>query len=266
VGPADSSVYLRQSGNDPLVIAAQDGISPKEGKHMMKAYLNRKTSPVNYRTEVSLKSPEAFEKGKEYWLGISVFVPKNWNMNYGSKSNGMVWQWHGRPFDSPDGSWRNIQPIVLWHTADGWRVNNVNYPTRSPNKELGLGNMKDFLGMAPYKLGQWNDFVINVKFSGSISPNDTNGFVKVWINGSKIVDVSGQNYFGEEPQGPYFKFGLYHAYWKSQSTWTGPDDRVLYYDSLRVGDANSSYEEVLGTRSSATTIAPPSPPSSISAE
>ena len=139
------------------------------------------------------------------------------------------------------------------------------YPNRSPNKELGLGNMKYFSGAAPYKLGQWNDFVLNVKFSGSISPDDTQGFVRAWINGTKVVDVAGQNYFGEEPQGPYFKFGLYHSYWKDQSNWVGPDERVLYFDSLKVGDSNSSYNEVLATNS-VTIDAPPSPPSNITAQ
>ena len=51
-GPADSHPDLRQSGNDPQVVTSQNGVNPKDGNFMMKAYLNRKSSPTNYRTEV----------------------------------------------------------------------------------------------------------------------------------------------------------------------------------------------------------------------
>jgi hypothetical protein len=266
VGPASINEDLSISGNAPEIVTSQNGVTPKDGKYMMKTYLNRETSATNYRSEVAVKSPAAFEKGKEYWVGISVFLPKDWNLNYGSNvSNGIVWQFHGRPYNSPDGSWRKIQPIVLWHTANGWLVNNLTYSTSSPNKEIGLGNLAQFSGKSPYKLGQWNDFVVNVKFSGAQSPNDTNGFVKVWINGNKVVDQSGQNYFGEEPQGPFFKFGLYNSTWKYRDQWVGPSSRLLYHDGFRVGNSVSSYSEVLPSGAT-TVLAPPSPPSSVLAQ
>jgi hypothetical protein len=38
---------------------------------------------------------------------------------------------------------------------------------------------------------------------------------------------------------PYFKFGVYKWEWGTLAS-----QRVIYYDELRVGNANSSYDEV----------------------
>ncbi|PRX38587.1 DUF4377 domain-containing protein, partial [Salegentibacter salegens] len=38
---------------------------------------------------------------------------------------------------------------------------------------------------------------------------------------------------------PYFKFGVYKWKWGTAAT-----QRVIYYDEVRIGDKNSSYEEV----------------------
>lgn len=262
VGGAGDHPYLNQSGNNPEIVTAQEGVSPRSGKYMMRTYLNRKTSETNYRTEARLK--QDFDKGKEYWLGVSIFLPANWRLDYGEKgSEGPVLQFHDYSFE--DSSLRQLLPLTVRHTKDGWQVRNNAYPNDEVNRVVGLGNLKTFSTTVPYKLGQWNDFVMNLKFSGAQSPNDTNGFIKVWVNGQLAVNQIGQNFFGEHTKGPYFKFGLYMPRWKYTSEWFGPDSRLLFHDELRVGGANSSYAEV-SPGSSATVIAPPSPPSNIIAQ
>lgn len=262
VGPAGSHPYLNQSGNNPEIVTAQNGVSPRAGKYMMRTYLNRETSDTNFRTEARLINQD-FDKGKEYWLGISVYLPKDWNLNYGDwTSEGIVWQFHDYSFQNAN--WRAILPLTLRHSQEGWEIRNSFFPNHPVNKAKGLGNLKTFAKTAPYKLGQWNDFVVNVKFSGAQSANDTNGFMKVWINGQQVLNESGQNYFGEQTNGPYFKFGLYNSRWKYRDEWTGPSSRLLYHDELRVGGANSSFTEV-SPGPSGTVSAPPSPPSNIQA-
>ena len=270
VGPAGSYPNLNPSGNNPEIVTAQNGVSPRSGKYMMRTYLNRQTSATSYRTEVRLQ--QDFDKGKEYWLGISVFLPKDWNMNYGSKgSEGPVWQFHSYDFEDP--SWRQLLPLTVRHTKDGWQIRNNSYPNDPVNKAKGLGSLKAFSTTVPYKLGQWNDFVLNVKFSGAQSANDTNGFMKVWVNGQLAVNQTGQNYFGEQTKGPYFKLGLYMPSWRTKfaNEWSGPSSRLLYHDELRVGDASSSYADVSPGSPSAPASgnviapAPPSPPANIQA-
>jgi hypothetical protein len=270
VGPAGSYPDLNPSGNNPEIVAAQNGVSPRSGNYMMRTYLNRETSSTNFRTEVRLQ--QDFDKGKEYWLGISVFLPKDWSLNYGSNgSEGPVWQFHDYAYENS--SWRTLLPLTARHTQDGWQIRNNTLPGSSINQTIGLGNLKAFSTTVPYKLGQWNDFVLNVKFSGAQSANDTNGFIKVWVNGQLVVNQTGQNYFGEQTKGPYFKFGLYMPRWKFPAEWSGPSSRLLYHDELRVGDASSSYAEVspgsvpvpVPDSGSSNVAAPPSPPANIQA-
>ncbi len=215
VGGAGGHPFLNQSGNNPEIVTAQEGVSPRSGKYMMRTYLNRRTSETNYRTEARLQ--QDFDKGKEYWLGISIFLPANWRLDYGEKgSEGPVLQFHDYAYENA--SWRPILPLTVRHTKDGWQIRNNPYP----NKNSDLGNLKAFSTTVPYKLGQWNDFVMNMKFSGAQSPNDTNGFIKVWVNGQLVINQTGQNYFGEATKGPYLKFGLYMPGWKdpAEMVWT----------------------------------------------
>lgn len=267
-GSIGSNSHLTVSGNAPTVVRAENGVSPRAGSYMMRSYLNRETSSTNFRTEATVNSPGTFEKGKEYWLGISVFVPADWRMDYGGEaSEGIVWQFHGRSYKDPS-SIRKILPMTVMHTQSGWKVRNHVY--QSHNNSLGgLGNLPSMSKTVPYKLGQWNDFVVNVKFSGAQSKNDTNGFMRVWVNGSKVIDHNGQNFFGEHEGGPYFKFGLYNATWKYTNTWKGPSSRLLYHDEFRIGDASSSYNQVApggGSQPQEPVSAPPSPPRNLQAQ
>lgn len=264
VGSIDQLSYLTVSGNSPEIVTARNGVGPRSGNYMMKTYLNRETSSNNFRTEATLGSPGVFEKGKEYWLGMSIYLPKDWSLDYGNKqSNGIVWQFHGRAYKDPD-NWRTILPLTVVHTEDGWVIRNHTFSTAEVNERIGPGNLKKFSKVVPYNLGQWTDFVMNVKFSGAESPDDTNGFFKVWVNGQMVLDYTGQNYFGEQTQGPYFKFGLYNSAWKYVDTWTGPSSRLLYHDELRIGDANSSFSEVAPPQEVANTR--PSPPTILQAQ
>lgn len=262
VGPVGTNPYLNPSGNSPEIVTAQNGVSPRSGKHMMRTYLNRETSETNYRTEARLE--QDFDKGKEYWLGVSVFLPQDWSMDYGGSwtSQGIVLQFHDRAHEDP--TWRALLPFIVEHHQDGWRIKNHALSGKEINQSQGTGNLKTFSTIVPYKLGQWNDFVLNVKFSGAESRDDTNGFIKVWVNGNQVLNHVGQNYYGEQTKGPYFKLGIYSAGWKQPDKWVGPSSRLLYHDALRVGDANSSYAEV-SPGTSVTVDAPPSPPSNIQA-
>lgn len=268
-GSAANHPHLNPSGNAPEIVSSQNGVSPRSGSYMMKSYLNRETSSTNYRTEVTVNSPSEFYKGQEYWISISVFLPADWRMDYGNKnSDGMVWQLHDRAYKDPN--WRKLLPLTVMHTQDGWVIRNHTFPTSGINQSKGMGNLKPFSKTVPYNLGQWTDFVINFKLSGAQSKDDTNGFIKVWVNGKLELDHTGQNYFGEQTYGPYFKFGLYNSAWKYTESWIGPSSRVLYHDEFRIGDANSSYEEIApsgtpkpptGGGSGAAT--PPAPPTNL---
>lgn len=81
--------------------------------------------------------------------------------------------------------------------------------------------------------GQWHTFVFKTYLSRGSA-----GRISMWHNGTLVVNNNaGQNYSGTQG-GCFIKTGLY---------W-GPENRnnnyTLHWDELRIGDANSSYNEV----------------------
>lgn len=95
--------------------------------------------------------------------------------------------------------------------------------------------------------GEFYSIVINMRFI-----NDDTGFVKLWINGSLKVDYSGPTAFSRKNgQGnyltQYLKFGNYSYDWRP-SIPPRPELQGLrttvFHDYIRLGDENSSYEEI----------------------
>lgn len=85
----------------------------------------------------------------------------------------------------------------------------------------------------PARINEWDDFVVNVRPSSDSSQ----GFVKIWKNGKLYVNEKvallrpGVNAMGA------WKIGVYVGD-------PGHGERLLYTDELRVGNGNSSFEEV----------------------
>ncbi len=253
---------MYHSGNPPNIVTAESGITPKGGSHMMKTYLHRYNSNITFRTEAVAATDQGFnamfEKGKDYWLGVSVFIPADWSMDYSGMKNGspveerlaggIILQFHDRAYQNS--AWRSGLPLVISHTKEGFRISNraagcrerpecVNNPEIS-NDILRVNEL------APMQKGQWNDFVMHIKWS----PNG-DGILKVWVNGTLELNSVGPNYYNEHPTDtyPYFKMGLYQSSY-GKSTWSeeiqwGTLERTLYHDELRIGDENSNYTEVM---------------------
>jgi hypothetical protein len=72
-----------------------------------------------------------------------------------------------------------------------------------------------------FPLGQWNDFVVQAKWS-----YQDDGFVNVWWNGKPIVQYCGPVGYNDD-LGPYFKFGIYRD--DTDKTY------VAYYNQVKFG-------------------------------
>ena len=254
---------LHQGGNAPKIVTGKNGITPRAGSHMMEVYLNRYKSNTNYRTSATHHSYQnfnsEFEKGKAYWVGLSVFIPADWDMDYstfykgknvGDKNNAIIIDFHDRNYldKKYNESWKYGLPLVVSHTKNGfhiWNRDDQCGKIKDKNKCKPSARLPRFdIKNIPMKRGQWNDFVFHVNWS-----SNSDGFLKTWVNGKKELDVSGKNYHSEHRKYPYFKFGLYQANWKltgwSKDVTYGVNERTLYFDELRIGDASSSYAEVM---------------------
>ncbi|WNR42831.1 heparin lyase I family protein [Paenibacillus roseipurpureus] len=74
---------------------------------------------------------------------------------------------------------------------------------------------------------------------------NSDGYVKVWKNGSVVHERTGPNMYNHPDGIKEFKLGLYAWNWKT--TPPSPPEaspRVIFHDEVRVGDASSNYDEV----------------------
>ena len=88
--------------------------------------------------------------------------------------------------------------------------------------------------------GAWTDFVINMKLDYHSTGNA--GFFKLWVNGSLLINESGEQNCYNDVNGPFIAWGSYHYPWTSGVPTV--TDEIIYIDSIKVGDSTSSYLEV----------------------
>jgi hypothetical protein len=218
----------RISGNAPQVTNRP----VRAGRYAMKTPLNRNKDKVPYRTEVSGPGSDV---GKEYWYGFSILLPEDYVPD---KVWEIVAQWHGVPDFKIGENWRN--PVMALSTTDGkWDLVSrwdAKENTFKGGRRTYGGTRKYNLGA--YRTGVWTDWVIHVKWS-----YDSEGFLKVWKNGAKVVDQEGPNAFNDK-KGPYFKMGLYKGWKNPNNPSDAVSSRVLYHDEFRMSGAGGGYDDV----------------------
>lgn len=196
------------------------------GQYAFRHLVNR----CGERAELGMKKTVI---GSTYWYGWSVFIPSDWSDN--DPGFDILAQWPIYP-SAPnrqlacgaDGSYmtRNQSEIIF-------KIQHKGEKADTECNNYSLAQISDVRG-------KWIDFVINVKWTGN-----KDGFLKLWTksgNGqyTQKVDYKGRTFWNDESTGPFFKMGLY----KGDPNFKGPAPRYLYTDEYRLGDSNSSFEEV----------------------
>jgi hypothetical protein len=151
------------------------------------------------------------EMEKEYWYGLSIFIPGDFVAP--TKSNAVLFQWHtqqGGP-----------SPVLAIRVRnDEWLITGNATEKRRTLAKLSLE--KD----------RWTDWVVHVRWSA-----DAKGFWTIWKDGVEVVNERDIVTQYPEALGPYAKFGQYHS--------VGEVPRnVVYFDEYRVAGSDGSYERV----------------------
>lgn len=152
------------------------------------------------------------------WIGWSVHVPADFPLPEPDGKGFYMMQTHGGGGGGGVGGF-------------GWRM-----LIKSERFELQRTfdrNKYEIVWSGSMVRGQWHDFVIKQFLSAG-----PDGRVSLWHNGVKVVnDYRGANY-GGTGRGVFVKSGIY---WGKG---TRTQDYTLYLDELRIGDEQSSYDEV----------------------
>ncbi len=168
-----------------------------------------------------------FYPGHEYWIGFSVYLPSDWQVD--NKSEELVFQLHGNEGDrSPSMSLIIDGEEWYWHIQWGAIPND-------PGIDGKMTLWKD-----NYEKGEWVDWVIHAKFSYS---DDGYGFLEYWKNGESVVTHYGPNCYNDDQKirGP--QTGVYKWNWGSGSDFVATE-RIVYLDEYTVCGENGSYVRV----------------------
>nr|WP_297784394.1 heparin lyase I family protein [uncultured Allomuricauda sp.] len=181
--------------------------------------------------------------GDTKFSALSIKVPESFkydSINLGRET--MISQWHSRP--APGKSWShyrkhnkyNRPSIALLLTTN----DNVNfyiimrYGNNGKQEFDEYGNVWSVVALKKIQLGEWNDFVFEIKWSDT-----SDGYIASWVNNEPYTPfngynnrVYGANMHNESPVS--FKLGQYR-YFDDSNT------HLIYYDEYRVGN---SFEKV----------------------
>lgn len=82
------------------------------------------------------------------------------------------------------------------------------------------------------------DFVIHIKWSYK-----SDGFIQVYKDGKLVVDKAGPTSRNDQG-GIFFNTGIYKPKFETQPGESDVDKRILYFDEIRIGNADARYEDV----------------------
>jgi hypothetical protein len=139
----------------------------------------------------------------------------------------IIAQWHEVPDWDLGEKWRS-PPISLgiennrFYVKILWAAAAVN-----TNKTID-GEKKAILGNVEKE--KWNDWVFHIRFSYR-----EDGILEIWKNKEKVFEYYGPNSYNDE-NFPYFKIGIYKWGWNGWSGYSPEDERVLFYDEVKIGD------------------------------
>jgi hypothetical protein len=163
----------------------------------------------------------------EGWYGFSQYFPDSYTFD---SSGEVITQWHDQS-DAGESVDRSPSNAII--SSDG-RLKWMLRWDADAIMDSGFtdGTIYIDLGTIPKK--KWIDWVVHIKYS-----HTNTGILEVWMDGEKVIDRQNMPNAYNDVSYPYLKFGLYKWSWGNSTT-----NRVMYFDEVRVGDENSSYDEV----------------------
>jgi Polysaccharide lyase len=201
--------------------SAQIVTSPtRSGQYAARFQLNRDDPVVSSskRTELSEPTPgPATPERVERWIGFSIFLPNDWVKDPSAES---VTQWH--QFADIGGG----PPLALITNNGQWQI--------SQHWE----NFEKHTLIGAYETGRWTDWIFHIRWSP-----ESDGFITIWRDGGEVFSAQGKNKHNDG-HAVYMKFGIYKWDWQSNPSKSQVNERVMFYDSLRIADEGGSYPMV----------------------
>jgi hypothetical protein len=174
----------------------------------------------------------------ECWVGLSMLFPKSTADDVNPE---IITHWH--EVDQNDIGEGARSPALSLVSINGQFRFDIKWSSLENNSGPGGGTLLD--GQTTIALGaipkeKWIDWVFHIKHG-----HDETGIVEVWKDGTKVIDRVGMPNSYNDTTPPYLRCGIYKWPWKFLvGAPPAIKQRVLYFGPVRVGNENSSYDEV----------------------
>ena len=215
-----------------------------------KLAMQHNTKNCDERSELGI-NPGLLKAGEEYWIGWSYLMPTNFNQPIPGKPDYTIV--HQMFYQS---SFRDQRNGVALFECNQKSTRSGKLTTRgAPGSHMTISSSGDMFDYAvtfykgtdsegryifgcknfsiPAQLNEWQDFVMHIKPSS----DSEQGFIKIWKDGQLYVNERVALLHPDVSAMGAWKMGVYVGN-------PGHGERLLYTDELRVGNANSSFEEV----------------------
>jgi len=238
---------LRQK-NDPKAIADAGLIRivddpVRAGRHALRSEVPRRLG--SFRSEIALSGVPLFS---DYWYGFSIFIPPDWVDD--PQDGDIVAQWHGSFGEDKkqfkvEGDGKGRPPVALTLHASDWQVavNSSSAVVKDAKDWANYGSKREQFSLGRFRKGAWTDWVFHMRWS--YKPD---GQLEIWQDGKLVLSHTGPNCYND-PNGPYFKIGIYHPAWKDFEIETFNQQKVIiprkviFHGAVRVV-ADGKYDDV----------------------
>jgi Polysaccharide lyase len=197
------------------------------GKFALEVSLRRDDPMFSKGKRSELAIPGYFHMGKEYWYGLSVYIPVAWKEDFKSE---VLTQWFATR-DKHLGEKPRSPSLALRIKKDYWIITN-----RYDPKPLSIKNSapKRKLWKGKFKRGIYTDWVFHVKWSFK-----DDGFINIYKNRVLIRSFKGPNTYNDIV-GPIMKIGIYKAPWNNPEAPSNVSKRLIYFDEIKIADKNGN--------------------------
>lgn len=233
----DSRTTVDPTDNCASIELSQEQV--RQGKYSYKHFAKN----CSKRAELGF---EPTKIGSTYWIGWSIFIPSDFD----PKDHFTI--------ITQQAAWPSPRAYTLACGGNGHKIainsnGTIDFSLQylKQTGETGVKTKNENacrtfrIGHVDQWKGKWVDLVQNSKWS-----EKGDGFLKQWVRiGSNntadykvVIDYRGPTWWDEETEnlGPFHKMGLYYG----SEDWKGQTPQYIWTDEYKLGDKNSSLDEV----------------------
>lgn len=235
---------------DPAASYAITIVSNPSGSGKVIRFELRKTDGIvegSKRSELAMPaernippSQQQFPQFGERWYAFKIFLPADYATD---TSPEILAQWHNWPDQDLGEGWMS-PPLALVTKNGNWQINRIwDTASVSSNDQVKSNNTKETIILGPYAndRGKWTSWVFHIKWGWFPEHNPK---LEIYKNGTKVVERNGMPNTTNDVIAPYFKIGIYKWDWADPGATSNTTKRVVYFDSVKIGDENCRLVDV----------------------